>query len=93
MARSLSKGFFVDPRLAEKIKKLKDAGLTTSIKTWARRSTITPDMVGMAFEVHNGKQFIVVQVVEAMVGHKLGEFSPTRRFNGHSSKKDKIAKK
>lgn len=93
MARSLNKGFFVDERFAEKIKKFKDSGQKGAIKTWSRRSTITPDMVGMLFEVHNGKQFLAVQVVEAMVGHKLGEFSPTRRFNGHSSKKDKIGKK
>ncbi len=89
MTRSLKKGPYMDPRLMEKIKKAQDAGDKKSIKTWARRSTITPEMVGMTFDVHNGKQFLPVYCTESMVGHKLGEFSFTRRFPGHSSKKGK----
>jgi small subunit ribosomal protein S19 len=73
----------------EKVAKAVTAGDRKPIKTWARRSTISPEMVGMTFEVHNGKQFLPVLCTEAMVGHKLGEFSFTRRFPGHSSKKGK----
>lgn len=73
----------------EKVAKALAAGDRKTIKTWARRSTISPEMVGMTFEVHNGKQFLPVVCTEAMVGHKLGEFSFTRRFPGHSSKKGK----
>ena len=79
----------MDARLMEKIAKAQTAGDKKSIKTWARRSTITPEMVGMTFDVHNGKQFLPVYCTESMVGHKLGEFSFTRRFAGHSSKKGK----
>lgn len=79
----------MDARLMEKIAKAQTAGDKKSIKTWARRSTITPEMVGMTFDVHNGKQFLPVYCTESMVGHKLGEFSFTRRFPGHSSKKGK----
>lgn len=79
----------MDPRLMEKVKKAASSGDRKPIKTWARRSTITPEMVGMTFEVHNGRQFLPVVCTEAMVGHKLGEFSFTRRFAGHSSKKGK----
>ncbi len=89
MTRSLKKGPFMDARLMEKIAKAQTAGDKKSIKTWARRSTITPEMVGMTFDVHNGKQFLPVYCTESMVGHKLGEFSFTRRFMGHSSKKGK----
>lgn len=89
MTRSLKKGPFMDARLMEKIAKAQTAGDKKSIKTWARRSTITPEMVGMTFDVHNGKQFLPVYCTESMVGHKLGEFSFTRRFPGHSSKKGK----
>lgn len=89
MTRSLKKGPYMDPRLMEKVKKAQDAGDKKSIKTWARRSTITPEMVGMTFDVHNGKLFLPVYCTESMVGHKLGEFSFTRRFPGHSSKKGK----
>ncbi|OQA37163.1 MAG: 30S ribosomal protein S19 [Parcubacteria group bacterium ADurb.Bin326] len=85
MARSLKKGPYVDPRLLEKISKVKK-GDKTIIKTWSRNSTITPEMVGLNFGVHNGKEHIQVFVVENMVGHKLGEFSPTRKFVKHGGK-------
>ncbi len=87
MARSLKKGPFVDQKLSEKVTKMLQASKKSAIKTWARRSTITPEMVGLTFEVHNGKKHLPVYVTEAMVGHKLGEFAPTRTFRGHSSKK------
>lgn len=87
MARSLKKGPYVDEKLMKKLQKMKDSGQKKPIKTWARACTITPDMVGYTFEVHNGKKHLEVYVTEAMVGHKLGEFSPTRTFRGHSSKK------
>jgi small subunit ribosomal protein S19 len=87
MTRSLSKGPYIDAKLLEKVTKAIAAGQKKLIKTWARASTISPEMVGFTFEVHNGKDFIQVYVTEAMVGHKLGEFSPTRKFRGHSSKK------
>jgi len=83
MARSLKKGPFVEERL---LKKLKNADKTKQIKTWSRPSTIIPEMVGFTFAVHNGKEHIVVKVVEEMVGHKLGEFSPTRKFKRHGGK-------
>lgn len=85
MARSLKKGPFVDPKLLKKVQKLKQ-GDPTVIKTWARSSTITPEMVGFKFGVHNGREHILVTVVEDMVGHKLGEFSPTRKFVIHGGK-------
>ncbi|HBK34846.1 MAG: Ribosomal protein S19 [Candidatus Uhrbacteria bacterium GW2011_GWE2_40_58] len=88
MARSLKKGPYLDPKLMKKVGKLK-AGDRTVIKTWARSSTITPEMVGFTFAVHNGRNFIQVRVVENMVGHKLGEFSPTRKFVSHSGKLQK----
>ncbi|CAG1022274.1 30S ribosomal protein S19 [Patescibacteria group bacterium] len=91
MSRSSKKGPFIDPKLSQKVLKAKQTGDRKSIKTWARRSTISPDMVGLTFDVHNGKYFNKVFVTESMVGHKLGEFSPTRKFAGHS-KKGKIAK-
>ncbi len=87
MARSLKKGFYIEDKLAKKIQLAKDKGAKTPIKTWSRRSTVIPDMVGMNLEVYNGKKFINVFVTESMVGHKLGEFSPTRTFRAHSSKK------
>ncbi len=87
MTRSLSKGPYIDEKLLEKVTKSLSVGQKKVIKTWARASTISPEMVGFTFEVHNGKDFIQVYVTEAMVGHKLGEFSPTRKFRGHSSKK------
>ena len=89
MARSLKKGPFVEWKLLDKIDRINDSGTKKPIKTWSRRSTITPDFVGHTFNVHNGKTFIPVFVTENMVGHKLGEFAPTRTFRGHSgSKKD-----
>ena len=83
MTRSVWKGPFVHPSLLKKIDKLKDAPNKKPIKTWSRRSTIIPEFVGVTFAVHNGKKFIPVFVTENMVGHKLGEFSPTRTFKGH----------
>ena len=85
MSRSLKKGPFIDPRLMAKVQKAKP-GLKTEIKTWSRDSTIFPEMVGMTFLVHNGKNFITVNVSENMVGHKLGEFSPTRKFIRHGGR-------
>lgn len=87
MARSLRKGPFVDPSLQNKIDRLQAAGAKQVIKTWSRRSMITPDFVGLTFHVHNGKLFMPVFVTENMVGHRLGEFAPTRKFTGHSSDK------
>ena len=87
MGRSLKKGPYVDLRLLEKVEKLKAKGNRDPIKTWARDCTIIPDFVGLTFLVHNGKQFIKVYATEDMVGHKLGEFSPTRLFRGHAGQK------
>lgn len=86
MGRSLKKGPFIDPKLQKKVEKAKAAGDNKVIKTWARASTITPEMVGMRFGVHNGRHHIEVYVEENMVGHKLGEFSPTRKFIKHGGK-------
>lgn len=91
MARSTKKGLYVDPKLEKKAKQAKQTGARKPIKTWSRSSTISPEMVGLTFEVHNGRWFIPVYCTESMVGHKLGEFAPTRKFTGHS-KKGKIAK-
>ena len=85
MAKSLKKGPFIDPKLLEKIKKLRP-GTGGIIKTWSRSSTIAPEMVGFVFGVHNGKQFVEVKVAEEMVGHKLGEFSPTTKFARHGGR-------
>lgn len=85
MSRSLKKGPFIDPKLWKKVQNSKP-GTRTEIKTWSRDSTIFPEMVGMTFNVHNGKTFIAVIVTENMVGHKLGEFSPTRKFIRHGGK-------
>jgi len=87
MARSLKKGPYVFYKLDRKVQKNIDSGKKTVIKTWSRASMITPDFVGQTIAVHNGKQFIPVYVTENMVGHKLGEFSPTRTFRGHGSGK------
>jgi len=87
MSRSLKKGFFIDDHLAHKVEKMNSSGDRKVVKTWSRRSTIIPDMVGHTFAVHNGKAFIPVYVSENMVGHKLGEFAATRTFRGHSGKK------
>ena len=88
MSRSLKKGPYVDEKLLEKIKKLK-AGDKTVIKTWARNSTISPEMVSFSFGIHNGKKHIEVFISEDMVGHKLGEFSPTKKFVRHGGKMQK----
>lgn len=93
MARSIKKGPFVDAHVTAKVN-LEGAGSKKVIKTWSRRSTILPEFVGFTFAVHNGKKFIPVFVTENMVGHKLGEFSPTRTFYGHAAdKKSKLKKK
>ena len=86
MPRSLKKGPFVAPKLLKKIEKMKTASTKTVIKTWSRASTITPEMVGLTFGVHNGKEHIPVKVTEEMVGHKLGEFAPTTKFFRHGGK-------
>lgn len=85
MPRSLKKGPYIDPKLAKKVLNLR-AGDKTVIKTWARAATITPEMVGFTFGVHNGREFVQVRIVENMVGHKLGEFSLTRKFVRHAGK-------
>ncbi len=92
MTRSLRKGYFVDDHLMKKVANANETGSRQVIKTWSRRSTVTPDMVGLTFAVHNGKKFIPVYVDENMVGHKLGEFAPTRTFRGHAGK-DKGSKR
>ncbi len=89
MSRSLKKGPFVDEKLFKKVMKLEETGKKDAIKTWARRSTIVPEFVGVTFMVHNGKMFHKVYVTEDMVGHKLGEFSPTRNYRGHAADKKK----
>lgn len=90
MARSLKKGPFIEPKLERKIHKMNDRDEKRTIKTWARRSMISPDFVGHTLAVHNGNKFIPVYISENMVGHKLGEFSPTRTFRGHAgNRKDK----
>lgn len=86
MGRSLKKGPFVDHHLRAKFEKLNREGAKKVIKTWSRRSMILPEMVGHTFDVHNGKKFVTVYVSENMVGHRLGEFSPTRVFKGHPKK-------
>jgi small subunit ribosomal protein S19 len=85
MARSRKKGFFVDPPLMDKVEAAQKAGNRKPIKTWSRRSTVTPVFVGLNLEVHNGKSFVPVYVTENMVGHKLGEFAPTRTFKQHTT--------
>ena len=89
MARSLKKGPFIDESLLKKVQVMNESGKKEVIKTWSRRSTIYPDFIGHTFAVHNGKEFIPVYVTEDMVGHKLGEFSMTRKFGGHGSDKNK----
>lgn len=85
MPRSIKKGPFIDGHLIEKVRAARESGSNRVIKTWSRRSTISPDMIGLTFAVHNGKQFVPVYVTEQMIGHKLGEFSPTRTFRGHAA--------
>jgi len=93
MSRSNKKGPFVDPRLLKKIAKQKAVGKKEPIKTWLRASQIAPDFVGQTFLVHNGKKFIEVFINEAMVGHRLGEFAPTRTFKGHGKMVKRIISK
>ena len=87
MSRSISKGAYVEEKLLIKVQKAAMAGDKKPIKTWSRRSTVTPDFVGITMAVYNGRKFIPVYITENMVGHKLGEFSPTRTFRGHSGNK------
>ena len=91
MGRSIKKGPFVDTHLLEKVEVMNRANEKKVIKTWSRRSTVIPEMVGHTLAVHNGRKFIPVYVTENMVGHKLGEFAPTRLFKGHTTKADKAA--
>lgn len=94
MARSVKKGPYVDEKLIAKIRKAEATGSRTVIKTWSRRSTVTPEAVGYTFAVHNGRKFIPVYVTEDMVGHKFGEFSPTRTFYSHAGdRKTKLKKR
>jgi len=89
MARSVKKGPFVDAHLLEKIEKLMESGERKVIKTWSRRSTIIPEFVGFTLAVHNGHKFVPVYITENMIGHKLGEFAPSKIFKGHGGKKAK----
>ena len=91
MSRSVWKGPFVDPSLLKKVEKLKNQSNPTPIKTWSRKSTIIPEFVGISFLIYNGKKFIPIKISEEMVGHKLGEFSPTRQFFGHTPADKKAA--
>lgn len=91
MARSIRKGAFIDEKLLKKIERMNRTGDKQPVKTWARRSTISPEFVGFTFSVHNGKKFIPVFVTESMVGHKLGEFAPTRTFRKHGAHTEKSA--
>ncbi len=92
MSRSLKKGPYIDQALDKKVLAMADGKKKTVIKTWSRRSMISPEFVGQTFAVHNGNKFIPVYVSENMVGHKLGEFAPTRTFRGHAGNKDKGSK-
>ena len=92
MARSLKKGPYVDHKLMKKIEKAKESNSRAPIKTWSRRSTITPEFVGLNFNIHDGRKFTQVFITENMVGHKLGEFSPTRTFKGHGGHTVKATK-
>ena len=91
MARSLKKGPYVEESLLKKVQKLNSENKKTVVKTWSRRSTIFPDFVGHTIAVHNGKDFIPVYITEEMIGHKLGEFAPTRTFKGHTDRAAKAA--
>ncbi len=91
MSRSVWKGPFVDPSLLKKVEKLKTKANPAPIKTWSRKSTIIPEFVGISFLIYNGKKFIPIKISEEMVGHKLGEFSPTRQFAGHTPADKKAA--
>ncbi len=89
MARSIKKGPFIDDHLLRKVMKAREEGSRKVIQTWSRRSDVIPEMIGLTFAVHNGKKFIPVFVSENMVGHKLGEFAPTRTYHGHTADKKK----
>lgn len=89
MPRSLKKGYFIDDSVTRRIAKVRESGDRRVIKTWSRRSMIIPDMLGLTFAVHNGKEFVPVFITENMVGHKLGEFAPTRTYYGHMADKKK----
>ena len=91
MGRSVKKGPYLDSRLQKKVQVMEQAGKKSVIKTWSRRSTVVPEMISHTFAVHNGNKFIPVYVTENMVGHKLGEFAPTRTFRGHSGNKKENA--
>ena len=91
MSRSVWKGPFVDPSLLKKVEKLKSQSRPLPIKTWSRKSTIIPEFIGVSFLIYNGKKFIPIKISEEMVGHKLGEFAPTRTFNGHTPADKKAA--
>jgi len=91
MSRSVWKGPFVDPSLLKKVEKIKSQSKPMPIKTWSRKSTIIPEFVGFSFLIYNGKKFIPIKISEEMVGHKLGEFSPTRQFSGHTPADKKAA--
>ena len=93
MARSIWKGPFVHPSLIKKVEKQKETDSKRPIKTWSRNSTIIPEFIGQKFEIHNGKKFIPITISEEMIGHKLGEFSPTRQFPGHTASTSKAAPK
>ncbi len=95
MARSLKKGPYIEPRLEARIRKMNESREKRVLKTWSRRSMISPEFVGHTLAVHNGKKFLPVYITENMVGHKLGEFAPTRTFKGHTAKKSErtVAKK
>ncbi len=93
MARSVKKGAYIEEKLLEKVRKAEASGSKSVIKTWSRRSTVVPELIGQTFAVHNGKKFVPVFVTENMVGHKLGEFSPTRTFYSHAGdRKSKVRK-
>ena len=93
MARSLKKGPYVEESLLRKVEKMQAAGKKQPIKTWSRRSMVLPEFVGLTFAIHNGKQHLPIFITENMVGHRLGEFAPTRTFKGHGAGVDKAAKK
>lgn len=88
MGRSIKKGPFIDPKLAKKVAAQRESGGSGNITTWARASMISPDFIGITFMVHDGRKHVKVRVTEDMVGHKLGEFAPTRQFRGHTNKKE-----
>jgi small subunit ribosomal protein S19 len=85
MARSVKKGPFIDGHVLKKVRQARETGSNRVIRTWSRRSTISPEMIGLTFAVHNGRQFVPVYVTDQMIGHKLGEFSTTRTFRGHAA--------